>query len=291
MDLRPFGDEERHHEREWNRDRRHQCQQGRDPEHHAHDADDGENRRDELAQALLDGRREVVDVIRDPAEHVAVRMAVEVAKWQPTELLLHVAAHSRHDALREPGHREALEVAEGRAQEIDECGEAEDLSQLVDVDADTRRDVHARDHGGNLAVAVFAQKFDRLGLGRAEGQALADDAVEEHVRGPAEHLGPRHHERDRSDTEEQRQRQFDPFGAEPREQAPDRSLDVLTLADLHRAAAAHSSHRPPIVMRRLLRPVGIRLSLGRADSSRAVVRDCPNPTTRPSSRTMIWSAS
>ena len=38
------------------------------------------DRREQLAQRLLQALREVVDVVRDPAEHVAARLAVDVAQ-------------------------------------------------------------------------------------------------------------------------------------------------------------------------------------------------------------------
>ena len=133
-------------------------------------------------------------------------MAVEVAQRQSAQLRLDVTAHARHDPLGQSGHGVALEVAEGRPEEVDEGRRAEDSPQVVEVDADSGRDLHARDHRGDLALAVFAQQTDRLGLGRALRQPFADDAVEENVGGVAQDLRARHHEPDRRDAEHERQR-------------------------------------------------------------------------------------
>ena len=46
------------------------------------DADDGEHRRQQLAQRLLEALGEVVDVVGDPAEEVAALLAVDVAERQ-----------------------------------------------------------------------------------------------------------------------------------------------------------------------------------------------------------------
>ena len=96
LDLRPPRDEERGHDRERNRDCGHCREERRDPEHHAHHAADRQHRGEELAQTLLQCRGEVVDVVGDPAQDVTVRMAVEVAQWQPAQLLLDLTAQPEH---------------------------------------------------------------------------------------------------------------------------------------------------------------------------------------------------
>jgi hypothetical protein len=81
------GDEERQRHGEDRNDR----EERTDPQHHRERADHREHRRHELVQALLERRSDVVDVIGDAAQDVAVRMAVEVAQWKARELLLHLA--------------------------------------------------------------------------------------------------------------------------------------------------------------------------------------------------------
>ena len=72
------------------------------PEH----ADDGQQRGDELAQRLLQRLGDVVDVVGDPAEHLAARLPVEVAQRQPGQLRLDLLAQPEdrplHDGRREP---------------------------------------------------------------------------------------------------------------------------------------------------------------------------------------------
>ena len=68
-------------------------------EHHDQHADDGEDRRDQLGQALLERLADVVDVVGDAAQDVAARLAVEVGERQAAELLV--------DALRAAGRRSA----------------------------------------------------------------------------------------------------------------------------------------------------------------------------------------
>ena len=58
---------------------------------HGQHADDGEQRDHDLAHRLLQRLRQVVDVVGDPAEHLAVRLAVEVAQRQPGQLGLDLA--------------------------------------------------------------------------------------------------------------------------------------------------------------------------------------------------------
>ena len=82
-------------------------------------------------------------------------VAVEVTQRQSAQLRLDVATHSRHDSLGQPGHREALEVAEGGAEQVHERGEREDSAQIIDVDTDPWGDVHSGDHRRDLAVTVF----------------------------------------------------------------------------------------------------------------------------------------
>ena len=60
-------------------------------EHHRQHADHRQQRGEQLAHRLLQGLRDVVDVVGDPAEQLAARLPVEVAQRQPVELVLDVA--------------------------------------------------------------------------------------------------------------------------------------------------------------------------------------------------------
>ena len=74
-------------------------QERADRQHHDQHADDRQQRRDELGQALLERLADVVDVVGDAAQEVAARVAVEVAQRQPAEL--------RVDVRRAAGRRSA----------------------------------------------------------------------------------------------------------------------------------------------------------------------------------------
>ena len=65
------------------------------------DADERERRREQLAQRLLEALGEVVDVVRDPAQHVAARLAVDVPQRHPVELVLDVGAQAEHRPLHD----------------------------------------------------------------------------------------------------------------------------------------------------------------------------------------------
>ena len=68
------------------------------------------DRREQLAQRLLQALREVVDVVGDPAQHVAARLAVDVAQRHPAELVLDVRTQPEHRALHDPGEQVRLQV-------------------------------------------------------------------------------------------------------------------------------------------------------------------------------------
>ena len=82
-----------------------------DREHHDQHADDGQQRRDQLGQALLERLADVVDVVGDAAQQVAARVAVEVAQRQPAELLVDVAAQPVDGPLGDAGHDVGLHPA------------------------------------------------------------------------------------------------------------------------------------------------------------------------------------
>ena len=87
-------------------------QQRRDREHHDRHADEGEERREDLADRLLQALGEVVDVVGDPAQQVAAGLAVDVAERQPVELVLDRFAQRVHRALHDAGEDVRLRVGE-----------------------------------------------------------------------------------------------------------------------------------------------------------------------------------
>ena len=95
-------------------DQRDQRQQRRDQNIIDEHADDGQHRGDQLAQRLLQGLGDVVDVVGDPAEHLAARLLVEVAQRQPGQLRLDLLAQPEHRALHDRGGEPALEQREQR---------------------------------------------------------------------------------------------------------------------------------------------------------------------------------
>ena len=64
-----------------------------------------EHRREHLAQRLLQALGEVVDVVGDPAQQVAARLAVDVAERQAVELVLDLGAQPVHRALHDAGEQ------------------------------------------------------------------------------------------------------------------------------------------------------------------------------------------
>ena len=92
--LRPLGDGLHREHRERDGDDRDEREQRRDRDHHDQHADERQRRREQLAQRLLQALREVVDVVGDPAQHVAARLAVDVAQRHAVELVLDVRAQA-----------------------------------------------------------------------------------------------------------------------------------------------------------------------------------------------------
>ena len=113
--LRPADDEDGHDERDRDREDRDQGEQRADRQHHDQHADDRQQRRDQLGQALLERLADVVDVVRDPAEDVAAGVRVEVAERQPAQLAIDLFAQAEDAPLGDAGHDVALDPAEERA--------------------------------------------------------------------------------------------------------------------------------------------------------------------------------
>ena len=88
--LRALGDERGDDDRGRHGEQRDDRQLRADEHHHHEHADDGQDRRDELREALLERLADVVDVVGDAAQDVAARVAVEVLERQPAQLLVDV---------------------------------------------------------------------------------------------------------------------------------------------------------------------------------------------------------
>ena len=73
-------------------------------DHHHEHPDDGQDRRDELGQALLEHLADVVDVVGDAAQELAPGAPVEGAQRQPAELGVHQLPEPVHAALGDAGH-------------------------------------------------------------------------------------------------------------------------------------------------------------------------------------------
>ena len=100
------------------------------------DADDRQRRREQLAQRLLQALREVVDVVGDPAQQVAARLAVDVAQRHPVELVLDVGTQAEHRALHDPGQqRSDCRRGQHRRRRVDREHDEQRVVQLREVDA------------------------------------------------------------------------------------------------------------------------------------------------------------
>jgi hypothetical protein len=133
-----------------------------------------------------------------------------------------------------------------RAEQVHDGHQAEDLAEPRDVDAYAGGDVHPRQHVGELALAASAQHRESLVLGDPGWQLLADDAIEQDVGRVAEELRAGHQERDRGDAQDQHDHQPDPLRAQPGEQPPQSSAEILgPRRRLPHAGPPHHAAGPP----------------------------------------------
>ncbi len=176
-----------------------------------------------------------------------------------------------------------------------------------------RRDRHRREHVREGVVALGPRAVDGLLLGDACRQLLGDDAVEDDVGGVAEDLRAEHGEHHADHAEQHDGDQREPLRAHPPQQPAGGRPEVQRLLGRHADAAAErtaaAGTRPPaggpnlgrsgafapacagVLMPTPPRPAGIPRSRRTSGWSRAVPRAARRPTTKPSSSTMIWSAS
>ena len=183
-------------------------EQRRDRDHHDEDADDRQRRREQLAHRLLQALGEVVDVVGDPAQHVAARLTVDVAQRHAVELVLDVGAQLEHRPLHDAGEQVRLQVA---------------------TTWRTPRRCRARSSRRVCSVG--------------EVDALpARDAAHDDVGGAAEDLGREHQQRDAGDGEDQDGDDAEPLRAQPGREPAGRVLEVLRPFQRH-ARGARSDHR------------------------------------------------
>ena len=92
--------------------------------------DDGEQGGQQLAERLAQALLDVVDVVGDPAEQLAARLAVEVGQRQPVQLRLDVGPELVDGAGDDPGEDPAGPPLEQRADEVERHDEEQHLRQL-----------------------------------------------------------------------------------------------------------------------------------------------------------------
>ena len=246
--LRAPGDEQGHDDRQRHGDQGDQRQQRADPDHERQDADHGQHRGEDLAQTLLERGRHVVDVVGDPAEDVAVGVAVEVLERKSRKLGFDVAAQAVDGALGDPGHDVALRPHQHGRQEVKGDGEEQRHPEGCEIDPPSGRHVHPGQHLSDLSLAVRLQERDGLCLGQAGGQHLADDAVEDDVRRGADDLGPDDRKRHASDAEHGNGADQAELGPQAAEQLAQRLAGMAELGGRRARHAAHPAARlPPLL--------------------------------------------
>ena len=222
--LRPTGDQDDDEHRHRHRDQRDHGEQRADREHHDQDADDGQDRRDQLGQALLERLADVVDVVGDAAQDVAARLAVEVRQRQAPELLVDALAEPVHGPLGDAGHDVRLGPREHRADDVDEGRQQQDPGQRGEVDALAGDDArHVGEHVGLVGLALGVQRRDGLLDGGAGGDLQADDAGEDQVGRGRQDLGAEDREEHAADGQEDDEQDEGPFGPELAEEPPERA--------------------------------------------------------------------
>ena len=196
--LRSLGNRSRRVDRQRDGDEGDECQQRRDREHHDQNADDREQRREHLAQRLLQALGDVVDVVGDPAQEVATGLAVDVAQRKAIELVLDPSSETHHRALHDPGEQVALQIGKRRGPDVEPGHDDQRAMQLGVVDA------------GGVA-----------------------EAGDDDVGGLAEDLRPQHEQRHRHDREGQHEDRAGAFGSHLRDQPGRGAAEVLALLGGH----------------------------------------------------------
>src|ERR1035437_6155020 len=149
-------------------------------------------------------------------------MAIEVLEGQGPKLCLDVTAPGEHRALGNACHEIALHPAEGGAEEIEQCDDAEDHAELREVDALPRGHVHPGEELAQLSPALEAEPSNHLRLAHPRRQRLADDAVEDDVGRVADDPWRDHREGDARRREHCRQGDTRDLGTETAHQLTER---------------------------------------------------------------------
>ena len=220
-------------------------QQRADGEHHDEHADDREGGGDQLGEALLQRRRDVVDVVGHAAEDIAARVLVEVLEGQPGELLIHAPPQAVDGALRHPCHGVLLHPGEDGARKVDGDQRQQDALQGAEIHAVARVQVHRGEHLGERVLALRPECRDGLRLCPAGRQPLADHAREQDVGRVAEDLWAKDGEGHAHHTQHQHDRDAAVLRLEHADQASDGSLEVLWLLGRHhQGVAGRAAARP-----------------------------------------------
>ena len=228
LGARPDHPEHSAHERD--DDERHQRQLPGDREHHPHDAHDGEDRGQRPGQRLLEGVGDVVDVVGDAGEHLAALHLVEVGQRQAVDLGLHLLAQPVHGGHGDAVEQESLQPHEDRRGDVQHEHRGEDRAEATEVDALARPQVHGGGHIRHVALPRGAQALDDLLLRDPLWQARGDDALEDDVRGVAQHLGRGHGQHDPDDARQRDDRQRSLEGGEQADHAAEGGPEGLGLA-------------------------------------------------------------
>jgi len=199
-------------------------------------ASSGEQRGEQLTQGLLQALRDVVDVVRDPAEQLAPGLGVEVRQRQPVELRLHVGAELPYAALHDAGEQVALEPGQQAGGEEERRRQGQHPAEPGEVDPHTGDQVHPGQHVGEGVVAGCPRARHRLFLGGPGRQLLADQAGEDDVGRVPEDLRPDDAEPDAAHGEQDDPDEWDPVRPEPAEQPPGGGAEV------HRLLHRHPTH-------------------------------------------------
>ena len=263
-------------ERQWNHKQRDKRHLNIDGQHHNKHANHGSGARDELRHALVQALPQRIDIVGDARKHVAGARALKIAHGKAIDFLGDLAAQAIARALRDRGHHPALYERARGAHAIQRQRGEQNGANCVEIDATGAADF------GDDAV-------EQLG-GRLRKHLRAHD-----IEG-----GRRHGEHDG------RNESYFELPHEAHEFA-NGALEVLCLFSGHHAthgatsAAAARRCRLQLCHFLLLAHCASPSSSSSSDSCESAISRygsqasmssacVPQPTTRPSSSTTIWSA-
>jgi len=136
--LRAPSDPRRHRHRERYGHQRDDREQRRDHHQHGERAGHQHQRTEHRADGLLQAGRDVVDVVRDPAEQLTVRVDIEVRQRQPAQLGLDLGTQRAHHALDDAVQDPAGDPGRHRRGHVDPQDDHEQVAELREVDAGAR---------------------------------------------------------------------------------------------------------------------------------------------------------